>query len=350
MPVAVPIVPATDAASATMRTPGIGRDAPSGERSSFRFGRARRRSVWGVAVLALVASSCATATRTPSKASTTSTTGALPLTPVRLILTPTNVMVPVLRSDARGWRVLTPCGLTTTIGRGTPIRKIDVMLDPGHGGIESGAVGSGLKESDLNLDVALRAQRDLMATGIRAALTRTGDYRLPIATRAQIIDTAHPKLFVSVNHNGGPAADHSGPGTEVYYQHDSTQAKRLAGLIWESVYAALNQFPAHWVGASDAGAIYRLGRDGADFYGVLRLTRSTPGTLLEAAYVTEPSEGVLLGTPQFRSAEGAAIAQAIRRYLRTSDQGAGYHVPISRGFDDPGGGGGFNRCSDPRLQ
>ena len=270
--------------------------------------------------------------------------------PVRLILTPTGVTVPVVRPDGLGWRVRTPCGATVSVTKGTPIRSIDVMLDPGHGGIESGAVANGLKESDLNLQIARKVQADLAATGIRAALTRTGDYRLPIATRAQIINTAHPKLFVSVNHNGGPAADHSGPGTEVYYQHDSKLAKRLAGLVWEDVYATLNTFRAHWVGASDAGAIYRLGRDGNDFYGVLRLARATPGVLIEAAYVSEASEAALLATPSFRAAEAAAIAKGIRRYLRTSDRGSGYHVPIPRGFDDPGGGGSFNRCTDPKLE
>lgn len=245
---------------------------------------------------------------------------------------------------------MTPCGLTVTVDKGTPIRAVDVVLDPGHGGIESGAVGYGLKESDLNLDVARRVQADLATTGIRAALTRAGDYRLPIPTRALIINTAHPKLFISINQNGGPAADHSGPGTEVYYQHDSSRAKRLAGLIWQNVYTTLNTFPAHWVGAGDAGAIYRLGSDSKDFYGVLRLAHSTPGTLIEAAYVTEPSEAALLAQPRVRAAEAAAIANGIRSYLRASNQGSGYHVPIFRGFGDPGGGGSFNNCTDPKLE
>lgn len=311
--------------------------------------RLGRWGALGICIAGLVAGGCQTSARSlqPSPSSTTSQSAARP--PVRLIQTPTGVIVPVVRPVGSGWEVRTPCGRAVTVARGTPIRGVDVILDPGHGGIETGAVANGLKESDLNLDVARRVQDDLAAIGIRAALTRTADYRVPIATRAAIVNTVRPKLFVSINHNGGPAAHHAGPGTEVYYQHASSSAKRLAGLVWQDVYAALNQFNAHWVGASDAGAIYRLGRDGSDFYGVLRLAGRTPGVLLEAAYVTERSEAALLRTARFRSAEAKAVAAAIGRFLRTSDPGGGYHTPIDRGFGDPGGGGGLNGCEDPNL-
>lgn len=313
-------------------------------------GRFRRAGVLGVLIASLAAGSCQSSRTTMSEASTSSTQArAAALMRVRLVQTGTGVILPVVRAAARGWQVRTPCGRTVTVTRGTPIRGVEVILDPGHGGIESGAAANGLKESDVNLDVARRAQAHLATMGIRAALTRAADYRLPIASRAKIINTVRPKLFVSINHNGGPAAHHAGPGTEVYYQHGSSLAKRLAGLVWQDVYAALNRFSAHWVGASDAGAIFRLGRDGSDFYGVLRLANRTPGVLLEAAYITGPTEAALLATSRTRAAEANAIATAIRRFLRTADPGRGYHMPIDRGFGDPGGGGGLNGCEDPSL-
>ena len=190
-------------------------------------------------------------------------------------------------------------------------------------------------------------RRQLGSLGVHAALTRTGDYRLPIATRAEIANVARPKLFVSVHHNAGAAAARSDPGTEVYFQHRSAASKRLAGLIWESLVAALRRVSAHWVGASDAGAIYRLGRTGSDFYGVLRDTHA-PAVLIEPSYMSSASEAHLLSTASFRTIEAKAIADGIQRYLTTRDPGSGFHQPLPRGYDDAGGGGTDN-CRDPAL-
>ena len=244
---------------------------------------------------------------------------------------------------------MTPCGKPVTVLGGTPLADIDVVIDPGHGGREVGAVANGLVEARLNLQVARELQRTLENDGIHAALTRTGDYRLPIASRARIINTARPKLFVSVQHNGGPAASHIGRGTEVYFQHESKPSRRLAGLVWEELFTGLKGFTTNWVGASDAGAIYRLGSDGNDFHGVLRLTANIPGVLSEAAYISDVSEAALLATPAFRSAEAAMVARAIKRFMTTNDPGGGFHEPLVRSMHDAGGGGTMTDCHDPRL-
>ena len=193
-------------------------------------------------------------------------------------------------------------------------------------------------------------QTDLAALHISAALTRTGDYRLPIPTRAAIVNADRPKLFVSIHHNSGDAAPHRGPGTEVYYQHASLRARRLAGLIWQHVFDNLDAFQASWVGAGDAGAIYRLDQHHADYYGVLRLIPATPAVLVEASYLDEPTEAALLRTHAFISAEAAGVAAGIRAYLVTHDAGSGYHTPYQRTFADTGGGGGtYVGCVDPPI-
>jgi N-acetylmuramoyl-L-alanine amidase len=279
---------------------------------------------------------CATVAQKSSERTTPSTSKANRAGPVRLLLTPTGVTVAVVRSERRGWQVRTPCGNRATITHGTPLPDVQVVIDPGHGGGDPGAVAYGLHEAHVNLQVARRLQRDLERDGIRAALTRTGDYDVRIAARADFIIAAQAKVFVSVQHNAGNAAPHDGPGTEVYYQHKSANSRRLAGLIWENVFTTLNRFPAHWIGASDAGSIFRLGRDGDDFYGVLRRTLETPGVLVETSYISEASQAALLATPSFRNAEAQAIASGIRRYLNTSDAGRGFRTPLVRGFDDPG--------------
>ncbi len=266
---------------------------------------------------------------------------------VQMLRTASGINVAVLGGSPGRWRVITPCDRTATIATGTPIRDIRVIIDPGHGGAEVGAVTHGLEEARLNLQVAVELQHQLQALGITAALTRTGDYRLPIATRAAIANAVAPALFVSVHHNAGAAAPHQGPGTEVYYQHQSPAAKRLAGLVWASVFSTLQSFGVPWVGASDAGAIYRLGSTGNDFYGVLRLTH-VPAVLIEPAYMSSTPEASLLGTAAFRSAEAQAIARGIQRYLTTHDTGTGYRTPLPRGFSDDGGGR-TDKCRDPAL-
>jgi N-acetylmuramoyl-L-alanine amidase len=183
-------------------------------------------------------------------------------------------------------------------------------------------------------------------------LTRESDYYVPIQIRAEIAVAAAPKIFISIHHNGGEAATHEGPGTEVYHQVQSAPAKRLAGLLWEEVVNSFTKnYKATWWGASDAGAIYRPDRDGkTDFLGVLRRTYPTiPAVLMEAGYMTNPSEATLMNRTDYRQNEAQAVANAVRRYLTTSDPGSGFKVPNDRGFETGTGGGGFDGCTEPKF-
>ena len=268
----------------------------------------------------------------------------------RVVITSTGVVAPVLSAQGSGWRVTTPCAKEAVVTNAQPISAAQVVIDPGHGGTEVGAVSSsGINESDLNLDIARRVKASLESVGMTVVLTREGDYRLPIATRAQIINAVEPKLFISIQHNGGEAAAHAGPGTEVYYQVKSAQSKRFAGLVWEDLFGALNQYDIAWQGASDAGAIYRLARDGTDFYGMLRLTADVPGALVEVAYLSSPAEAQLLARTDVRTAEAEAIAKSIERYFTTTEPGGGFKTPLFKGYES-GGGGTLVNCKDPKLQ
>ena len=101
-------------------------------------------------------------------------------------------MLPVTDSQADGtFAVDTPCSNHATV-TGTPISGANVVLDPGHGGNESGAVGpAGLVEKDVNFDVTRDVQQLLEAQGATVVLTRTGDYNTTLKTRAEIaVDSA----------------------------------------------------------------------------------------------------------------------------------------------------------------
>ncbi|MEO7517935.1 MAG: N-acetylmuramoyl-L-alanine amidase [Acidimicrobiales bacterium] len=268
----------------------------------------------------------------------------------RLIVSKKGVVLPVLGPAGDAFRVVTPCGNEVT-ATGTPLTAIDVVLDPGHGGEETGAVGPrGLKEKDLNLVVAAHAAKALQAQNVSVLLTRRADYRMTLAARGLVAEAIRPKVFVSIHHNSGATAlSPSGPGTEVYHQNQSAESKRLSGLVYEDVkgYLALAR-NVRWVAAERPGVMARVGAAGDDYYGVLRRTKGTPAALIEGAYLSNPPEETLLQRKDVQKAEGEAIARGIVRYLRSQDPGSGYLAPFSSSAP-AGGGGGAKSCQDPTL-
>lgn len=268
----------------------------------------------------------------------------------RLIVSKKGVVLPVLGQAGDAYRVVTPCG-NEIVANGTPITTIDVVLDPGHGGEEPGAVGPrGLKEKDLNLVVAAHTAKALQAAGVSVLLTRRADYRMTLAARGLVVEAIRPKVFVSIHHNAGTTAPSPvGPGTEVYHQHASTESKRLSGLLYEEVRGFLgSQKGVSWVAAEHPGVVSRIGAGGEDYYGVLRRSKGTPAALVEGAFISNRSEEALLQRKEAQKAEGEAIARGILRYLRSPEPGSGFLPPFSSKAP-AGPGGGAKSCKDPTL-
>jgi N-acetylmuramoyl-L-alanine amidase len=267
--------------------------------------------------------------------------------------TPTGVVVPVLGSSADGWLVGTPCGQTATV---RTIRALTgtVVLDAGHGGKETGAIGPlGNKESDLNEAVAAHARTALEAAGISAVMTRTGDYRIGIAPRAAIVSAVKPKAVVSIHHNASSSELRATPGTEIFHQavgSSAAQSRRLAGLLYEEVTAALARLEVtQWAATPRAGAKPRRNAAGDDFYGILRRTQGTPAALVEVGFISHQAEERLFTRPPVQQAVGEAIARGVVRLLTTTDPGSGFVVP-PRLADDNRPGGGTENCQDPTLE
>ena len=274
-------------------------------------------------------------------------------TSAKAVITPSGVIAPVLRAQEDGAVVGTPCGNSAVVSAGIPLDGATVILDPGHGGSEVGAVGpNGLLEKEVNSAVTGFAQSSLRATGAQVFLTRTADYRITLEARANIVKALKPMAFVSVHHNAEADGQLPGPGTETYYQTvgtTSAESKRLAGLVYEEVVKALGQYEGiTWVGDTDAGAKYRKSSSGNDYYGIVRHTQGTPGVLAELAYLSNPPEADLLSRPDVQQAEGEALARGISRFLTTDDPGSGFTEPYPRQAP-AGGGGGAAGCTDPPL-
>jgi N-acetylmuramoyl-L-alanine amidase len=268
----------------------------------------------------------------------------------RAVVTPTGVVLAVSSAVEDGRFVaVSPCGREVTVA-GQPLLGATVVLDPGHGGEEPGAVGpGGLREKDVNLAIAQEAERLLEAEGADVVLTRTGDYRITLAARGAIAQALQPVAFVSIHHNAAPDETRPTPGSETYFQIASAESKRLAGLLYEELIAAFSAYEITWAADLDAGAKYRPNSSGGDYYGILKRTAGIPAVLSEAAFISNPEEEALLADPAFQQVEAAAIARAVVRFATTDDPGSGFVEPYPR-TEPAGPGGGASGCEDPPLQ
>lgn len=265
------------------------------------------------------------------------------------VVTPSGVVVPVVSKAEGGWNVFTPCGRPATLTSGTFVPVATVVLDPGHGGSDPGAVSDvhRLKESTINLAVSQHAKALLEAAGVTVLLTRTGDYDLNLTPRADIAKAVGARVFASIHHNAEPDGPWPQPGSETYYQMASADSKRLSGLVYEEIVRAMSQFDVAWVADTDAGAKYRQGNRG-DYYAMLRQPAPVVSTLVELAFISNPAEEELLRRADVQKVEGEAVARGILRFLTTRDPGSGFVEPYPRQSPAGSGGGGSN-CVDPAL-
>jgi N-acetylmuramoyl-L-alanine amidase len=301
--------------------------------------------------------SSSTSTTATTTAPPTTTTTAPPLPRVtsdaaNALVTASGIVLPVVGGGPGAWRVMTPCAREATVAGGTTIGGATVVLDPGHGGIETGAVGpNGLVERDLNLAVALVTKELLEREGATVVLTRTADYRISLNTRAEIAQRLKPPVFISIHHNGGHDEERATPGTEVFFQVASPASRRLAGILYEELWAFFDgvEGVTSWYADRDAGAKYRLGSSVGDYYGILRRTNGITAVLSEAAFLANPQEAAVLADPEVQRGEAAAITRAVRRFMLSDDEGSGFVEPYPR-TEPAGGGGGTDECVDPTLE
>lgn len=179
-----------------------------------------------------------------------------------------------------------------------PKGRIVVIVDPGHGGKDSGAPGiGGLLEKDVILPIGLRVAQVLQKNGIQVVMTRDRDYFVDLKPRVDMAERVNADLFVSIHANSIDSRPDVN-GLEVYY-YDS--GYRLA----EAVRRAILQ---------NISTIKDRGTRKARFY-VLRKS-SMPSILVETGYMTGREDNPRLGTREYQNRMGDAIAEGVLRYLR----------------------------------
>ncbi len=104
-----------------------------------------------------------------------------------------------------------------------------VVLDPGHGGQDSGAMCGTILEKELTLDIARRVDRLLQSQGVATLMTRVGDSYVSLQDRAAVTNRARDCIFVSIHFNESKKVVN---GVETYYaEHQAAPAPRLVSWI-----------------------------------------------------------------------------------------------------------------------
>jgi N-acetylmuramoyl-L-alanine amidase len=179
-----------------------------------------------------------------------------------------------------------------------PNGRLTVIIDPGHGGKDSGAVGiGGSLEKDVILPIGIRVAQILQQNGIQAVMTRNSDYFVTLQGRVDMATQANANVFVSIHANSAGSSRPDVNGLETYY-YDSGLA--LAQTVHSTILQSLN--------------VRDRGVRKARFY-VLRKS-SMPSILVEVGYMTGQQDIVKLRSPEYQNQMADAIARGILLYLR----------------------------------
>ncbi len=181
-----------------------------------------------------------------------------------------------------------------------------VVLDAGHGGKDTGAIGFGTYEKDINLAITLRVGQILESRGVNVEYTRTNDTYLTLTERAEFANNLNAALFVSIHNNSATNAE--AHGTETYYYAPITDSdlfwqkaerSRLANCIQDQLVKSL--------GRRDRGVKQ-------DNFTVLVKTKM-PSALAEISFLSNAEENALLVSSSYQARAAQAIADGILEYL-----------------------------------
>jgi len=202
------------------------------------------------------------------------------------------------------------------------VGKVDtVVLDPGHGGHDKGAICRYGAEKDFALDVARKLRPLLQAKGLRVIMTREADYFVPLDVRAQIANAARNSIFVSIHFND-TNDDPDATGFEIFSftprgaPSTSDNVLRASSLSWQAGSAVDDQSLAlsACIYHSLLGHIPEFDRGiKRARFAVLRQTR-VPSVLIEGGFLTKHGESQLIATKEWRAKLAAAISVGIENY------------------------------------
>lgn len=192
--------------------------------------------------------------------------------------------------------------------RELPLLGKVIYLDPGHGGLDPGALYKNIQEKDINLVLSQTIQKDLEQLGAIVYLTRYGDYDLSVpnaqnrkrsdlSRRGNIINRSMCDLYFSIHLNA--EASSTWKGAQVFYDDINSKNEEIAKIMQESLKKHLNS--------------RREYKQTSTMYLHKRVKR--PGALIEVGFLSNENERYLLQQQSYQKKVSLAVTEAILTYF-----------------------------------
>ncbi|WP_100400955.1 N-acetylmuramoyl-L-alanine amidase CwlD [Bacillus sp. FJAT-44742] len=193
-----------------------------------------------------------------------------------------------------------------------PLSGRIIILDPGHGGVDGGAVAkSGLLEKDIALDISLKLRDYLQESGALVLMTREGDHDLAaedvkgyrnrkvsdLKRRVELINETGSDMFISLHLNSIPSPKWS--GAQTFYNRSVPD----------------NEIAAKFVQAELTRNLENTKREAKPISNIYLLDKAAiPGMLIEVGFLSNPQEASMLSKEEYQDKVSASIYQGLLRY------------------------------------
>ena len=185
-----------------------------------------------------------------------------------------------------------------------------IYIDPGHGGVDPGAIYKDIYEADINLLISKKLETILLEKGAIVYMTRDGNYDLSVpnayarkrsdlSRRANIINDSMCDLYLSIHLN----AESTGiwHGAQVFYDDINPKNKIVASIMQDVLKKDLNS--------------KREYKEINDMYLHKRVTR--PGILIEVGFLTNANDRYLLSQDTYRQKIALSISKGVEIYFNS---------------------------------
>lgn len=182
-----------------------------------------------------------------------------------------------------------------------------IYLDPGHGGVDPGAYYGGIKEEDINLDIAFKLREELEKVGATVYLTRDGDYDLSnnavdrkrndLYKRVKLINNSGCDMYLSLHLNATKST--SWHGAQVFYDDINDKNIKLATILQRQLKVDLKTNRKYKEVTN--GYIYRRVK--------------IPGVLVEMGFLSNPYEREKLKTENYQYLIARSLVKGIEIYF-----------------------------------
>ena len=200
---------------------------------------------------------------------------------------------------------ITEEGISTASYARSNVKNVDrdyykVFIDPGHGGVDNGAVQNGVLEDEINLQISKKIEAKLKAKGVEVKMSRYDDTYLSLTDRTYMANKEGSDVFVSIHQNS--ATNSSAKGIETYYYSTRQDSKELATDIQNDLIQATN--------ATDRGVKTAN-------YAVIK-TASMSSSLVECGFISNPTEAQNLSSSSYQDKVAEGIVNGIMDYLNNN--------------------------------